>query len=50
MPADEPICYCGHMQDEHLDTGECDIEECPCLGFEVDPDGDLDAVEEAYGY
>lgn len=37
----EPVCYCGHVRDEHChgeDRGgtECTIEECKCVMFECD--------------
>jgi hypothetical protein len=32
------ICECGHVEDEHSLSGECQIEECPCAGFDPVPD------------
>ncbi len=29
-------CTCGHVEDEHSDTGECEIEGCLCACFEPD--------------
>lgn len=30
---DEP-CVCGHEEDEHDLTGECQVDECPCIAYE----------------
>jgi hypothetical protein len=37
MSDDETTCAtCGHALDEHLDDGgECDVEGCDCVLFEV---------------
>ena len=33
----EPICYCGHVQDEHSPKWKsCEVEECPCIQYEED--------------
>ena len=49
---DEPVCACGHVEDEHEDTGfqRCtaqayeDLEpyDCPCIAYDPTP-----AAEEA---
>jgi hypothetical protein len=32
----DEVCCCGHVYDEHhLDGGQCDIDDCPCILFEV---------------
>ncbi len=28
-------CVCGHDLERHLESESCDVEDCPCLGFEV---------------
>lgn len=31
----EPMCECGHVQDEHdPQTSKCLIEQCPCFHFD----------------
>ncbi len=27
-------CYCGHVEDEHNNRGECEVDDCPCFSFE----------------
>ena len=33
---DEVPCVCGHMVDEHEDSGGCEVAECRCILFEAD--------------
>lgn len=38
---EEPLCVCGHQEDEHDDDGVCAAEDdgpCPCEEYE--PEGD----------
>lgn len=35
---DEPICTCGHLEEEH-NEGECEVPNCPCFAYE-EGDGD----------
>ncbi len=30
------FCVCGHVEDEHSVSGECQIDECTCGGFDED--------------
>ena len=32
----EPLCYCGHVEDEHEDGffRACTVEGCECIAFE----------------
>lgn len=30
----EPECVCGHAEDEHDETGECQVEGCDCFYYE----------------
>ena len=32
----EPVCYCGHVLDEHDEYHKCTVEDCPCFHFEED--------------
>ena len=42
----EPVCYCGHVRDEHHGRGTkefpssraCQVEGCECIHFEEDID------------
>lgn len=39
MKLDDP-CTCGHARDDHRGgTGQCQDDECPCLGFDLDRQG-----------
>lgn len=41
----EPVCYCGHVGDEHDWRGECQVEGCECLYFERNPEIGADSSE-----
>lgn len=28
------ICFCGHVEDEHVGRGGCLVDDCPCFLFE----------------
>lgn len=38
----DDLCCCGHLADEHHATrfmyGECDVDGCHCLGFDLNED------------
>ena len=40
----DETCVCGDVADEHERTrtglGACEVEGCPCIHFERDPDAD----------
>jgi hypothetical protein len=39
--SDTDECECGHVRDEH--DRECLVEDCPCVCFDLKPEGDDDA-------
>jgi hypothetical protein len=38
MP-DETTCFCGHEEDEHDESGTCQVSDCRCFAYEADPAG-----------
>ena len=36
----ERVCECGHVEDEHVEGGECTVDTCRCCLF--DPEGGVD--------
>jgi len=40
-------CSCGHDLERHLERDTCDVEDCPCDGFEVAWDEEADEVVRA---
>lgn len=37
-----PICDCGHEEDRHFVTGECNIEDCTCIAFKEETEEETD--------
>ncbi len=42
-------CVCGHEEDEHSLTGECQVEKCACAAFESEEDEDEEGEDEEDG-
>lgn len=42
----DPTCHCGHVEDEHIPGGPCQVDmadgdeptDCPCIHFELNED------------
>ena len=37
-------CTCGHDLERHLERETCDVEDCPCVGFEIGWDEEEEPV------
>ena len=44
VPDDGTACACGHSIEEHTDErkriGACEVDDCPCVYFDAEPDAD----------